>query len=84
MSKNGIDKLIKGISNIKKKSEWNKIHKEVDDFYKQDKSSEEVSLSYMKFLYESTKIKSILSDIVNIIVNKGEEIFEQNSNSKKY
>ena len=83
MSKNGIDKLIKGTSNIKKKSEWNKIHKEVDDFYKQNKSSEEVSLSYMEFLYESTKIKPILSDIVNIIVNKSEEIFEQNSNSKK-
>lgn len=83
MSKNEIDKLIKGISNIKKKSEWNKIQKEVDDFYKQDETSEEVSLSYMEFLYESTKIKSISSDIVKIIVNKGEEIFEQHSNSKK-
>ena len=82
MSKNGIDKLIKGISNISNESEWNKIQKKVDNVYMQDKSSEEVSLSYMEFLYESTKINTILSNIVHKIVNKGEEIFEQNSNSK--
>ena len=83
MSKNGIDKLIKGISNISNESEWNKIHKKVDNFYMQDKSSEEVSLSYMDFLYESTKINTILSNIVHKIVNKGEEIFQQHPNSKK-
>ena len=83
MSKNGIDKLIKGISTISNESEWNKIHKKVDNFYMQDKSSEEVSLSYMEFLYESTKINTILSNIVHKIVNKGEEIFQQHPNSKK-